>query len=116
MDALTVIDRYGIPFALLLALALVWRKDLWPFLTTQITVWQTDRANERNAFLAALANIQAAAAAGHAAASDRDHVIAEQIESMAQSVKEIALLTQQNFSALHPATTSARRKRAPVVN
>lgn len=126
MDTITAIERIGIPGAALLAVALLVDKKVWPFVVAQITAWQADRkaeretmaadrVHERDAFLSALANLQAAAAAGHAAAADRDHVIAEQIESMAESVKEIALLTKHNYSALHPATSSARRKRAPIV-
>jgi hypothetical protein len=127
MDFGAAIDKYGIPTVILIIVVIALDKRVWPFIVAQVAAWQADRkaerdamaadrTHERDAFLSALAGLQAAAAAGHAAAADRDHVIAEQIESMAQSVKEIALLTKHNYSALHPATASARRKRAPVVN
>jgi hypothetical protein len=127
MDIGTAIEKYGIPTAILIIVVIAMDKRVWPFIVAQVTAWQADRKaereavtadriHERDAFLAALANLQTAAAAGHAAAADRDRVIAEQIESMARSVKEIALLTKHNYSALHPATSSTRRKRATVVN
>jgi hypothetical protein len=127
MEIGAAIEKFGFPLAAFIGIALSWDRKIWPFIVAQITGWQADRKaeregfnadriHERDAFLSALAGMQAAAAAGHAAAADRDQVITEQIESMARSVKEIALLTKHNYSALHPTTSSTRRKRATVVN
>jgi len=101
MDALTVIEKYGIPTTILILVMIALDKRVWPFIVAQVTAWQADRTRERDAFLSALADLEAAAAAGHAAAADRDHVNAEQIEAMAKAVQQVAVLVQHNYNALH---------------
>ena len=115
MDIPTVIERYGIPFAILVGIAVIWKRDLWPFITTQIVTWQTDRKTERDAFISNLAALQQTASAAHLARAEQDRVIAEQIEVMAKAVQQVAVLVQHNYNALHIAAPRApKRKPNPI--
>lgn len=57
MDFTTFLDKYGVPLAGLAILSWFAFHELWPWLKTQIEKWQTDRAKEREEFLAALSKI-----------------------------------------------------------
>lgn len=105
MDAFTIFDKYGLPL-LIIALASVFiKRDLWPFLTVQITQWQLDRSKEREAFLRSLADLTAAANTGHSARMERDHALTQQLEALATAVNQMAVLVQHNYNMLQDIAT-----------
>jgi len=100
METLTTIERYGLPIAVLAFLAITWSKQIWPFITTQISTYQIERTHERDAFLASLTALENAATAAHLAAAANTVTLALQMESLAVAVHQTAVLIQQHYDAL----------------
>jgi len=97
---LTTIERYGLPIAVLAFLAFVWMRQLWPFLVTQITLWQNDRAKERDAFIIALKSIEVMGNEAHRAYSTDNQAMLLQIEALALAVRQVAVLVERNYQEI----------------
>lgn len=110
MDVITVIEKFGIPVALLIGIAVVWRKDIWPFIITQLTRWQDERTAERVAFVAALAALNQTANDGHALRTERDLIVSQQIEALAKAVQQVAVLVQETYNYMRDDDRVTRAK------
>jgi len=97
---LTTIERYGLPIAVLAFLAFVWMRQLWPFLVTQITLWQNDRAKERDAFIASLKALEMMASEAHIAHSVDSKATMLQVEALALAVRQVAVLVERNYQQI----------------
>lgn len=109
MDLFAAFDKYGLPIVILIIVSVFVKRDLWPFLTVQITQWQLDRSKERDAFLSALADLTAAANTGHNARLERDHALNDQLNSLATAINQMAVLVQHNYNMLHDLNLSTKQ-------
>jgi hypothetical protein len=127
MDVGTAIEKFGVTTTLIIIIVIALDKRVWPFIVAQIEAWQADRKaerecitadriRERDAFIANLTALQATANAAHMARAERDRAIAEQIEAMATAVRQVAVLVQHNYDALHLITPRVPRRKAHPIN
>ena len=97
---ITSIERYGLPIAALAFLAWIWMRQIWPFLTTQITLWQSDRAKERDAFIASLKALEMMATEAHLAHSVDSKATMLQVEALALAVRQVTVLVERNYQQI----------------
>ena len=97
---ISIIERYGLPIAVLAFIAFIWMRQLWPFLVTQITLWQSDRAKERDAFIVALKSIEAMGNEAHLSHGIDNKATLLQIEALALAVRQMAVLVERNYQEI----------------
>jgi hypothetical protein len=110
MDLVTFLDRYGLAVTLLGVIGLALKRGVWPFIVEQVNLFQHERAQERDAFIASLTALQQTAESGHAARAERDRQMADQLHSMASAIAELAIVLREVKAQVTP-RSSPRRPR-----
>ncbi len=101
MDILQFVDRYGLPLVVVALVATFIKRDLWPFVTAQLTRWQDERKAEREAFTATLADLTQIAESGHAARAERDRLLYAQLDAMTTTLTEVLTHTREIWRTVH---------------
>lgn len=112
MNALDAIDKYGLPITIVVLLAVFWKRDIWPFLTTQINTWQAERTAERKQYIDSINALTTVATESHATHAALMREQAMQLQSLTKSVSEIALMVEANYNVLH-LSPARNEKKAP---